>query len=237
MPPTQRVDIDKLTHVELVRYMFGKEFLVELPNAFAYSDEEMKSMMVSVDLDVELYESPTLLASQRASSSKGWGERSDTMTRTIPALAAAHARGCRSIRFLNPDDALMVFKIIEKHLQLKSKELRHLLQTPKDELLMQLAKLEKLAKFLHPQVVYSLNQKEMLARQKGQPTESFIPPMQPTFGFINKSRWSSSKGQQTPQEAITTTSEVARTPDYQSHMEDVVAQHKGDTFKNRTRRW
>lgn len=237
MPPTQRVDIDNLTHVELVRYMFGKEFLVELPNAFAYSDDEMKSMMVSVDLDVELYDSPALLAAQRASSSKGWGERSDTMTRTIPALAAALDRGCRAIRFLNQDDAVTVFKIIERHLQLKSKELRHLLQAPNDELLMQLAKLEKLAKFLHPQIVFTLNQKEMIARQKGQPTTTFVPPMQPTFGFINKSRWSSLKGQEVIDKPTEPTVDTTRTSEYQSHIDDVIEHHRGDTFKNRIRRW
>lgn len=237
MPPTSRIDIDNISHAELVRYMFGKEFLVELPNAYAFTDEEMGAMMVAIDPDHELYESQAPLASQRASTSTGWAERSDVMMRKIPALASALDRGCRAIRFINQDDAILVFKIIERHLSLKSKELRNLLQAPNDELLVQLAKLEKLAKFLHPQVVYTLKRKEDKAKRTGQSTIVFTAPMQPTFGFSNKSRWSGAKAQEAPQNATESIPAVNRTPEYHSHIEPVIEQQDGDTFKNRTRRW
>jgi DNA replication initiation complex subunit (GINS family) len=273
MPPVHRFDVDKATPEELARYLLGKEWMVALQNKYAYSDDELRRLMVSVDLDHELYQD--VKADRREvkeeetdakkpgdfgymaaafqdgyrdissvttqNTSSVWSDREDTHQRSIPDLAYAIQRGCNNIRFMNPDDAVLVYRVVESHLRYKAHEISHNIQEPPQLLLEALELLEKLAKFLHPQVLYTLNQRSELNKRKGISTPDQLAPLVPTFGFGDRNKWAAK--QSTPQPHA-----PARTPEYVSRVAAVKGARQettvesqeilnSDIFKDRINRW
>lgn len=269
MPPVHRFDVDNAAPEAVASYLLRREWQVSLQNKYAYSDEEMGRLMVSVDLDHELYretkstpqpeeEGPAtvqdysnIIASTQEggytdirditmeNTSQTWAEREDLHQRTIPDLAWAIRRGCKSLRFMVAEDSVLVYKVIEAHLRYKAHEISHNIQDPPPLLLEALELLEALAKFLHPQVIWTLNQRHEMDMRRGISTAKELAPLVPTFGFGDASKWV----KKTPEPAP-----LARTPAYKERIKgirEVKEEHtleggdlfNSDIFKDRINRW